>query len=212
VSAKLYNWFRESSISPVFSIKSRSVTDLAENFQERQGVNVKTNDSGCKERDRKKGDLWRRVRGKSGGGKKRTSTDGAVTRLVAVTQTMTVPFYFPYSLVSLAEALATFISLAVLAISSIPGVHPSSLALHGNYLQTLFTVRTPYTELYLMYSAIGRSILIVLRSLSGFSSLRVAQEEFHRYLFTVMGAVASIKLVKVDQAARKGFTVFSLSH
>ena len=49
--AELYNWFRESSVSPIFSMKSRSATDLAADFQKRQGVNVKTNESGCKEYD-----------------------------------------------------------------------------------------------------------------------------------------------------------------
>lgn len=170
--AEVYNWFHESSISPVFSMKSHSATDLAEDFQKRQGVNVKTNDSGCKERGRKKGDLWGMVRGKNGGGRKRTSTDGAVTRLVATRRWRFL--FISLTVSSRSLKLSTFISLVVLAISSILGVHPSSLASRGSYLQTLFTARTPYTELYLMYSAIGRSILIVLSSLSGFSSLRVA--------------------------------------
>lgn len=47
----------QSPISPVFSTKSRSTTGLAEDFQERRGVNVKTNDSGCKERDGE--ELWK---------------------------------------------------------------------------------------------------------------------------------------------------------
>lgn len=42
---------------PVFSAKSRSATGFAEDFQERRGVNVKTNDSGCKERGTEEGGL-----------------------------------------------------------------------------------------------------------------------------------------------------------
>lgn len=73
---------------------------LAKGFQERRGVNVKTNDSGCKERDEGRG-RWigdARARGE------KTAAGGAVTRMVAATRTVTIPFYFPDSLVSLARS------------------------------------------------------------------------------------------------------------
>lgn len=81
--------------------------------------------------------------GGDGGGRRRkmgggTATDGAVTRVVATTRTMTISFYFPHSLISF--RLSTFISPVVLAISSIPGVHPLPLARRGGYLETPFAV------------------------------------------------------------------------
>lgn len=80
----------------VFSTKSRSAADLAEDFQERRGVNVKTNDSGCKEEKERQegkgeeGENW--VEGRSRG--RKYPRCGAVTRAVAATRTMTIPFYF----------------------------------------------------------------------------------------------------------------------
>lgn len=61
-----------------------------------------------------------------------------------------------------------------------------------------------------MYSAIGRSILIVPRRLSGFSSLRAAPNP-RRYLFTAMGAVASIRLAMVGHSGRKGVLLLFFS-
>lgn len=57
----------------VFSTKSRSATGLAEDFQERRGVNVKTNDSGCKECDTEEGRVGlvegeKGAKGREGGG------------------------------------------------------------------------------------------------------------------------------------------------
>lgn len=76
---------------------SQSAADLAEDFQERRGVNVKTNDSGCKEEKEserggkgEEGENW--VEGRSRG--RKYPRCGAVTRAVAATRTMTIPFYF----------------------------------------------------------------------------------------------------------------------
>lgn len=76
-----------------FEWRSRQAKD----FQERHGTNVKTNDSGCKAGLRK---------ARVGGGV--VGRRGTVTRVVATTRTMTISFYFPCRLVSLARSAPPF--------------------------------------------------------------------------------------------------------
>lgn len=63
---ELYSWFRLSGVptSPVFLTKSRSATGSRGGFfRNGEGVNVKTNDGGCKEHGGEEG------RGKGGKGR-----------------------------------------------------------------------------------------------------------------------------------------------
>lgn len=165
---------------PVFSTKSRGTTGLAEDFQERRGVNVKTNDSGCKECGSEEERERRAGEGK-GEGRRRTSTDGAVTRMAAATRTMTIPFYFPHSLVSRSLRLSTFISPVVLAISSIFRVHP--LSLFRRLLPN--TVHRCTAGVLKCIPRSGDPSLLFRIPLSDFSSLRAGPRP---YLFTVIWA------------------------
>lgn len=194
---------RESSISPVFSTKSRSATGLAEDFQERQGANVKTNDSSCKERGgvEERGGFW--LVGKRGRDGRRTSTDGAVTRVVSATRMMTIPFYFPRSFVSLAQAFDFYFSRRSCRLfnpRSLPS--PRSLFLPPRGFTTKYR-SPPRTEVYLN---VFRDLAIhpYCSAFSiGFQFFEGCARGPRRYLFTVMGAVASIRLVKVHRALRE---------
>lgn len=212
---ELHSWFRGSSISPVFSTKSRSATDLAADFQKRRGVNVKTNDSGCKERGREEGReiCWRRGRG--GGGKKRkegggetSRSYGAVTRVAAATRTMTIPFYFPHSLVSLVRAFDFYFSRRPRHFFNPRRSPPPVPARRGNYLETPFRRRTAvYLDVfrdraihpYCSASSVG----------SRFFESRAGRPR-GRYLFTVMGAAASIS--EGWSRREKGFHYFLQSY
>lgn len=103
---ELHSSFRESTVFLISSTKSRRVSSRGAGFQERRGINVKTNDSGCK------GERGEGGRRDSSAAAKRENSRGrgVVTRAVAATRTVTIPFYFPRSLVSLALKFSTFIS------------------------------------------------------------------------------------------------------
>lgn len=118
---------------------------------------------------------------------------------------MTIPFYFPRSLVSLAQAFDFYFSRLVLAISSILEVHLSPLrtarlppnTVHRRTEVYLNVFRDRAIHPYCSASSIG------FQFFEGYAGPGC-------YLFTVMGAVASIRLVEVYRAARSFLLLFSI--
>lgn len=199
---------RESSISPVFLTKSRSATGLAEDFQERQGANVKTNDSSCKERGGEEGRGISVGEVKGEGGKEnihgRRGYKGGCTHPDDDNSLL-----FP-SQPRLARSgfrllfLPSFLPSLQSPESPLP---PSVFFLPPRGFTTKYR-SPPRTEVYLNVFR-DQAIHPYCSAFSiGFQFFEGCAREPRRYLFTVMGAVASIRLVKVHRAARKSFTAF----
>lgn len=147
---------------------------MAKDFHEREGVNVKTNDSVVKSADGRK-----RPRGENTRGR------GAVTRAVAATRMMTILFYFSRSLVS--RRLSTFISTVCLYYFSTLREAPLCgiiSRLHVLLHESINVFRDRAIHSYCS------------RSLSGHCSLKVAR--FCYYLFTMM-AVQGRNIYQVDE-------------
>lgn len=145
------------------------MTRLAEDFQERRGVNVKTNDSGYKECGRGKRENWRRE-------------DPRAARLQGWLQPpgrWQFLFISPAAL-SRSLRLSTFIS----TIASLPFLHPRTH--HPGITITGFIHCR--IEVYLnVFRAISLDLSLLFRVSIGFSSLKAAHAPPPRTLFTLMG-------------------------
>lgn len=138
----------------------------------------------------------------------KTAAGGAVTRMVAATRTVTIPFYFPRSLVSSRSLARSGFRLLSLALP-LPSLflHPRPVAFETTQplgLGALLPLLRAHEKVYLnTYSAIGRSVLIASRPLLSCNSSKAGTAPLSLFIHPDGHRSASIGLVSRACERRK---------